>query len=350
MDTERFIHPLLLLTPYSATTTYCIILDSLDYQSFRFQQQWTQLITPIEDLLKWTDSSLSPVYKENSSILFTLSSTLGFLHHMKGTIERHSILPPPIHSESSSLYQFLISMSWTLHVNASPLSPNDSPLLIWNRCDCSTRVEAISIPRYDVHWFSIPLTPSLGSWQVWVHSISIFTGSRMCIAGVVWRHICIDTLLPNYFKCINRFHVTIISSTCTTQTSHRIQKWTDFPQSFGEEGWEDNNKGHMLPVETTRKDTSEAVPNLINVDFNTRIVEPTEIRLSNSLTPAQELKATIPENKKREGTRNENNRSYESVFPQFNSVTHSLTVSVSSLHHVSFVQIVTIRFTGIIVT
>ena len=106
----------------------------------------------------------------------------------------------------------------------------------------------------------------------------------------------------------------------------------------------------MLPVETTRKDTSEAVPNLINVDFNTRIVEPTEIRLSNSLTPAQELKATIPENKKREGTRNENNRSYESVFPQFNSVTHALTVSVSSLHHVSFVQIVIIRFTGIIIT
>ena len=64
MDTERFIHTLPLLTPYSATTTNRIILDSLDYLSFRFQQKWTLLITLIEDLLKWTDSSLSPVYKQ----------------------------------------------------------------------------------------------------------------------------------------------------------------------------------------------------------------------------------------------------------------------------------------------
>ena len=47
-----------------------VILDSLDYPSFRFQQEWTLLITPIEDLLKWTDSSLSPVCKQRE--LFNL--------------------------------------------------------------------------------------------------------------------------------------------------------------------------------------------------------------------------------------------------------------------------------------
>ena len=47
-----------------------VILDSLDYPSFRFQQEWTLLITPIEDLLKWLDSSLSPVCKQRE--LFNL--------------------------------------------------------------------------------------------------------------------------------------------------------------------------------------------------------------------------------------------------------------------------------------
>ena len=138
--------------------------------------------------------------------------------------------------------------------------------------DCSTRIEAISILHYVVQWLSLPLTPSLRSWHVWIHNIDIFSGPQMLIAAAFGRPIRIDTLLLNCFRCINWFHITLFSSRWSTRLPRRIQHWTDFPLSFGEWGWEDN-KRHMLPDDITCEDASETVPNLIDFDFNTKTIE-----------------------------------------------------------------------------